>query len=388
MPEKDKLVTYEKIRQHMEEESIFSRLSFYVKVWVYSVFLLFIFFGIFNFQLNSNKPTINTTYANHIGKILTSTGDFQILENGKTIKWNLIKKWSILKIDKNSHLTIQVNNWIKLYVVWPAKIKFDNYSINKEDIYLINMIDWHYLTVKSNSAKDKIVIKSDYLNIQSNDQFIDLKYEKSSNITVIENNWGNIIVQKNEKVLSLDSKEKLIILPDNDIQHIKNIFSDNYKKYQLVWSGYIKEVITADEAKRLSNILEKRNVIIATWKFVLWKLNKDKKWEESWKKSLIKIIQITYDILWIKIPKLLKQKIQTNQITAIDMQNLLDYLLSEIEKKYVIPADLVQRLKVILAYLVIVEKIQHKTNQTFSNLSHLVNYLKLDDKYKKMLLKF
>jgi len=32
MPEKDKLVTYEKIRQHMEEESIFSRLSFYVKV--------------------------------------------------------------------------------------------------------------------------------------------------------------------------------------------------------------------------------------------------------------------------------------------------------------------------------------------------------------------
>jgi len=70
------------------------------------------------------------------------------------------------------------------------------------------------------------------------------------------------------------------------------------------------------------------------------------------------------------------------------MQNLLDYLLSEIEKKYVIPADLVQRLKVILAYLVIVEKIQHKTNQTFSNLSHLVNYLKLDDKYKKMLLKF
>lgn len=388
MPEKDKLITYEKIRQHIENESIFSRLSFYAKLVVYSIFLLFIFFGIFNFQLPSNKPAINTTYANYIGKIITSTGGFQILENGKVIEWNLIKKWSILKVNKNSHLTIQVNEWIKLYIIGPAKIKFDSYSVNKEDIYLINMIDWHYLTVKSNLAKDKIVIKSDYLNIQSNDQFIDLKYEKSSNVTIIENNWWNIIVQKNEKVLSLDSKEKLIILADNDVQHIKDIFSDNYKKYQLMWSGHIKEVITADKVKKLSNILEKRNVIIATWKFVLWKLNKDKKWEESWKKSLIKIIQITYNILWIEIPRLLKQKIQTNQITTIDMQNLIDYLLSEIEKKYVIPADLVQRLKVILAYLVIVEKIQHKTNQTFSNLSHLVNYLKLDDKYKKMLLKF
>jgi hypothetical protein len=50
------------------------------------------------------------------------------------------------------------------------------------------MVDGDYLTVKSNSAKDKIVIKSKFLNIESNDKFIDLKYEKKKYATIIENN--------------------------------------------------------------------------------------------------------------------------------------------------------------------------------------------------------
>jgi hypothetical protein len=54
----------------------------------------------------------------------------------------------------------------------------------------------------------------------------------------------------------------------------------------------------------------------------------------------------------------LETKIQNNQITVIDLQNLIDYLLTEIENKYVIPDQFVKRLKVILAYLVIVEKVK------------------------------
>jgi hypothetical protein len=83
----------------------------------------------------------------------------------------------------------------------------------------------------------------------------------------------------------------------------------------------------------------------------------------------------------------LETKIQNNQITVIDLQNLIDYLLTEIENKYVIPDQFVKRLKVILAYLVIVEKVKVQPGQ-IKNLSSLVNYLKLDRKYKKMLLSF
>jgi hypothetical protein len=95
------------------------------------------------------------------------------------------------------------------------------------------MVDGDYLTVKSNSAKDKIIIRSNFINIESNDKFIDLKYEKKGYATIIENNGGNIIIKNKSKVLSLDKQEKLIVLPHDDINHIKNIFSDNYKKYQL-----------------------------------------------------------------------------------------------------------------------------------------------------------
>jgi len=61
MPDKDKLVVFERVRWQIERESIFKRVSFYTKVWVYSIFLMFIFFGMFyhqnnfqNFQVEQN----------------------------------------------------------------------------------------------------------------------------------------------------------------------------------------------------------------------------------------------------------------------------------------------------------------------------------------------
>jgi hypothetical protein len=62
----------------------------------------------------------------------------------------------------------------------------------------------------------------------------------------------------------LDKQEKLIMLPNDEIDHIKNIFSDNYKKYQLTSKGTIKEVITSKQITQLSNILNKTAVILAT----------------------------------------------------------------------------------------------------------------------------
>ncbi len=387
MPEIDKLVVYERIRSQIEKESIFKKLSFYVKISIYSFFLLFIFFWLF-YKHNKIYKT-NITYADYIGKIITSTWNFKILDKWNFIVSNIIRKWDILQVSKTAHLTIQVNKWIKIYIIWPAKLEFNSYSYTDwKDIYVLNMLDWDYLTVKSNSAKDKIVIKSKYINIESDDKLIDLKYKKKWNATIIENNWWNLIIKNKSKILSLEKQEKLIFLPNNDINHIKDIFSDNYKKYQLTASWNIKEVITSKKINQLSNILERKRVIIAIWKFVLWKLNNDKLWYTSWKKQIIQIIENTYNVLWLKIQNLLKVKIKWNQATIVDLENLIDNLIVKIEAKYIIPKSFITRLKVMLAYLVIVEKIKTKKWQSFLNLSDLINYLKLDPKYKKMLLRF
>jgi len=40
------------------------------------------------------------------------------------------------------------------------------------------MLDGNYISVTSNSPSDKILLKSNVLNIESNDKLVDLKYEK------------------------------------------------------------------------------------------------------------------------------------------------------------------------------------------------------------------
>lgn len=393
MSEKDKLLVYENIRWRIENESIFTRFSFYAKVAVYSLFLLFIFFWFFyspsykvaeGVKVSSNS---NSVIADYVGKIITSTGDFKIYQSGKEIKTNIIRDGDILEISKKSNLTIQVNSWINLYVVWPAKIKLWKYeNYDWKDVYVLNMLDGDYLTVKSNIAKDKIVIKSKYLNIESDDKEIDLKYVKKWNATIIENNWWDVIIKNNKKIFTLWKKEKLIF-SDSDRQLIQNIFNDNYKKYQLTSSG-LKIVPTSNQINRLSHILDRKLVIIAVWKYVLWKLNNDINWYESWKKQLINIIINTYNVLGIKIPSLIKVKLNSNQIDIADLESLLDSLLMQISSKYVIPNQFIERLKVILAYLVLVEKVKIPKWKTIPNLSYLLDYIKLAPEYKKKMLTF
>jgi hypothetical protein len=74
------------------------------------------------------------------------------------------------------------------------------------------MLDGDYLSVKSNSKKDKILIKSKYLAIQSDDKLVDVKYKKDGAAMIVENNGGNILVKNDDKVLTLNKQEKLIVL--------------------------------------------------------------------------------------------------------------------------------------------------------------------------------
>ncbi len=395
MPEQDKLLVFDNIRTQISQQSIFTKISFYSKVWVYTVFLLFIFFGLFlnNKQLSNNlkvENNANVVNADYIGKVIKYDWNYKILDEGTEVKTWVLKKWSILILNNNTKITLWINKWIKLHLLWPAKIQFTSYKNDQNKIiYVVNMLDGNYLSVKSNSPKDKIIIKSNYFNIESNDRIIDLKYTKKWWASIIENNGWNILVKKADKIISLKNNEQLVILWKDSLNYIKNIFNSKYKQYQIDNNWNLKTVISSEKIKELWNILNKDMVIIAIWRYVLWKLNHNDIWINYGKKNTIQILLNVYNLFWLKIPVLLKSEINNPlNLSLSDEELLVDNLIQKINAKYIMPEEYIKRLKVMLAYLVILDKMRIKSWMVFHNLSDLVNYLQLDYKYKKMLLTF
>lgn len=392
MREEDKLLVFGEIKNKIQRQSIFSRVFFYTKISVYSLVVFFVMFGMFiqtNHKQNGNliiENDANTVNADYIWKVIKSNWEFTIIDNKSN---KLIKKWDIVSLSEKSNITLKVNEWITLYLVWPAKLKLDYYvDSDGKKVYTLNMLDGDYITVKSNSINDNIILKSDLINIESNDKFIDLKYEKKWNAMIVENNGWNVLIKNDNSIYSLKKEEK-IILWDENIETIKDILKDDYRKYSVdnkTWE--IKVILRSRTITQIDNMLEKKNTIVAVWKYILWKTNNDNVWENEWKKQLIKIIENIYNILDIDIPKLLKNKISSNDIDIKDLQNLVDNLINEINKNYILLDQYVNRLKVILSYLVIVDRLNIKEWVYFENLSSLVNHLKIDKKYKEMLLKF
>ncbi len=395
MPEQDKLLVFDNIRTEISQQSIFTKISFYSKVWVYTVFLLFIFFGLFvnNKQISNNlkvENTANVVNADYIWKVVRYNWNYKILDNWTEIETWILSKWSILILNNGTNITLWINKWIKLHLLWPAKIQFTSYKNDQNKIiYVVNMLDGNYLTVKSNSEKDKIIIKSSYFNIESNDKIIDLKYTKKWWASIIENNGWNIIIRKKDRIIPLKNNEQLVILWKDSLDYIKNIFTSKYKQYQIDNNWNLRTVISSNKIKALWNILDKKMVIIAVWKYVLWKLNHNDTWINYGKKNTVQILINVYHIFNLKIPSLLKSTIDKPlTLTLSDEELLVDSLIQKINAKYIIPAEYTNRLKVVLAYLVILDKMKIKPWVEFHNLSDLVNYLQLDYRYKKMLLTF
>jgi len=395
MPEQDKLVVFDDIKTKISQESIFTRVSFYSKVWIYTVFLLFVFFWLFYYDSDLSKWLVQQNQANlvnadYIWKVLKFNWNYKVYYKGNIVNTNILKKWSVLVLSNDTNISLWINKWIKLHLLWPAKIQFNSY-INQDwlCIYIINMLDWNYLSVKSNSNKDKIIIKSNYFNIESNDNLVDLKYTKKGGASLIENNWWNILVKKKNNIVPLWNNEQLVILWKDSINYIKNIFSSKYKQYQIDNNWKLKTVITAEQVKKLWYLLNRNNVIMSVWKYVLWKLNNDNRWLRFGKTQTIQTILNVYNFFGFKLPDLVKWQIQNPlSLSLSDEELLVDNLIHKINDNYIIPKEYIVRLKVILAYLVILDKMKINKNLKFDNLSSLVNYLKLDVHYKKILLTF
>ena len=383
--DEQKLLIFDDVKSQITRESIFTRFSFYVKVSVYSLILVFLFSGIFlDFQnkVSDNveiDTKVNTVQADFIWKVIQSDWVFEIYDNNKKLDTNLIRKWNTVVLKDNSYVKVAINEWIKVYLLWPAKISVDlEKSENWKDIYILNVIDWDYITLKSNSDKDKIVLKSKYLNIESNDKNIDIKYEEKKGVSIVENNGGSIIIKNKDKIIPLDKQEKLIVLNDDDKKYIESLFSDDYTKYQLSdWN--LKKVISSNDLKVFDTLLDKEAVILSVWQYVLWKINNNSLLSVWWWKQLYNTAKTLYKVLGRDFDKPYSDK---------NLEKVLTKLLNRLEGSYILPDVYIQRLKVMLAYVIIVNKVNIPKWRKFNSLSSFVNYLKISDVYKRMLLKF
>jgi len=385
--DEQKLLIYDEIKEHIGKQSIFSKVSFYVKVAMYSFILLFLFSGLFfNFQSKKNitenvvvekniQP--NIVKADYIAKVIQSKWDFQIFDNNKLLKTNVLWNGNTIVLKDNSYVKLSINQWAKAYLLWPAKIKIKKYK----NTYILNVIEWDYITVKSNSNEDKIIIKSKLLNIEQKGKNIDIKYQDKDGVKIVENNGAVVLVENKWKSINLKEKEKLILLDAKEQKYIENLLSDDYKNYQLN-NGKLKIILSVWELQAIDNILSREYTMLSVGKYVLWKVNHNQGLENKWKKELINNIIKLYDLLEIKV------NIDKTNLSNDYLKQLLTNLINEINQKYVLPDTYLMRLKVMLSYVVILEKINLNQWRKFSSLSDFVNSLKLDKKYKKILLQF
>jgi len=384
----DKFLIFNDIKTAIDRKSIFSKFSFYMRVWVYSLFLFFIFWGLFlnfnkkisdNIKLETNS---NIVQASYIWKVIKSKWNFEIYDNNKKLDTNIINNWNTIVLQNNSYVKVKINEGVQMYLLWPAKLKIYAKNTFWKTSYIMNVIDGDYITIKSNSKKDKIILKSKFLNIESNDKNIDIKYKKQWWVDVVENNWWEIIVKNRNKTITLSNKEKAIILSDNDKKYIKDLF-DDYKKYQISTNGDVKVVLSTRQIKKIWTILNRENMILAVWKLVLWKFNNNTKLRIEWELQVKYIVVNLYNFFEKD-----NAIVDITKLSLKDTENIIKRMLFELNKKYVLPDIYITRLKVLLSYIYIVDMAKIKNEQKFNTLSDVINYLKLDDKYKKVLLNF
>ena len=396
-----RLLIFEKVSSDITKQSIFTRFSFYAKVWVYSIFLFFLFLGIFlpNFKNNFSDLTKNVSvntkngnnivYADYIWKVISSKWKFQIYDDWKLINWTKFKKWNVIVLKDNSYIKALIDGNINVYLVWPAKVQLNSYQQEKwKLVYVLNVLDGNYLTVKSNDSDNKIIIKSKYFNIESDKKLVDLVYKEKEWVNIVENNGSDILIKNDNKTLKL-SKQEAIVLSNSEKSYIENLFADNYTKYALTQSWDLKKILSSNDIKKVGQTLDRTKIILATWRYVLWKVNNDQQMENDWLKSMIDITLDAYSKLGLALPVDIVKTLTSNRYSVDLEKELLINLIKQIDKKYILPNVYPQRLKIMLAYIIISEKVKQKyPNKKFKNLSQILNHLKIDKKYKKILLRF
>lgn len=411
--DQQKLAIYEQFLQKSWRFSLFKKISFYSKIWVYTIFIVFLSYSLYIPHINNSwvsdiKKMIwiewdysissSLVSADYVWKILKTDWFFEVIKDWDVFDTDLISSWDIVNLFDWSWMEFEVTTWTYWRIEWPS-----SFSINLiEDYYYINLLSWDYFKFSSNEiSNDNLIIVSEEFHIQAKDSsfwlnlLITSEWEKKT----IENSWSEVIISNSEtneelsvmwnSLVQIDEETRILIeikklvdeIVSNDLWfefelEIDDFWSNNNNLEDIdnnstivdnIWNDTIsnissildwwKRVLSVDKFEKLKNATHvsflKRDLENLVLHYLNWNTSA---YHISYDNFYSKIIQL----YWIFDFEIYSELIHIqNNISSKSIDNIvviLDQLISRLSKEYYIPDVYMKRLKVLLAWSVILRE--------------------------------
>lgn len=290
-PDDLKTRIYNDILSKKDRNFLFSRMSFYHKVWIYFVFsllLLISFYATYLVQPQNNAKIAkiwsgfilqenpsewkNLAKANTVWKIIEAIWEIKIIKNWQESPSNIINHWDNILLLNNAQLKFEVSSGTIAFIKWPAEFRLEYiWENNWLKNYAIELISWDYFEVLENNTQDNnLIIKTQNFELESqktNDS-MNIKILWEWDKKIIENKWWAVVVKKivnNKKVFSaiktnqkaqVDEEVKII----EEIKQIKNELKTN----QISWTYSLTGVLNSTDMSDISGITWEHTVTYQT----------------------------------------------------------------------------------------------------------------------------
>jgi len=412
LDESQKMAIFEEFIEKSYRQSFLKRWSFYVKVWVYTVLIVFFIYSFFpiifyqswkpnvvvtkiesitwgvyletKFSDAENKTTItnvNKVFAKDVGKIVYAKWDFVILRKWKSIKTDKLLNWDYVVLSVWTDLKFKLNNWLYWKISWPAKLQIQ--YISWQGVYIINLLKWKYSQFSAQIFSWAIKLKSDDIVISpiTNKNF-NIKIVQQKKKKIIENVWkAPIVLEKVDKKVKKTLKAKEVAKVNGDIKIyklIQDIKKGNIKTETKLstWVDVnildetMKLVPSVEQIKSLTQILYSKFIS----KDILNLINYyGKNWEDIAIKNLMYRILRIYKIFDLKIDsEILKAKIKSWKYDIDDLFLVLDQLISKLQESYYLEPSFVVKLKKLEAWILLLKKGFINTDLKYKSLQEVL----------------
>jgi hypothetical protein len=436
LSDSQKMAIFEKFVEKTYKKSLLRSVSFYFKIWVYTVLIVFFLFSFFpfifyktssNFSAKTtkitsiksvttwvyienvgkkvNKKSLNTAFANYIWKIIYAKWNFSIIRSWSVIKTDKIFQWDYLLLDKYSYLKFSINSGVIAVIKWPAKLNifYDKFSRK----YIINLIDWKFFNLSGSlNSWGSVEVKSQDLIVEPKDKKdINFKIvENNKKVKFVENEWkAPILVKKISKKKAI----KKVVLPNqkvevnDEIKLIKNLKKqiESWKlsktvniswdnTYNVLVMSSTKVVPTEDQMSSFKILIYPSFVRKDIYNLVYYYLKGNKSaYNIALKNIFVRILKI-YKTFGLKIDsEILRAKIKWWNYNLDDLFLIVDQLISKLNNRfYILPEDIFV-LKKIEGWIIILknQKFGSFSDEKISSLEQILKVLKLG-KFKSKLL--
>lgn len=403
LSEENKLKIYNNFVLKKNKKYSYSRISFYLKVSVYTFILIFLinslYLPIWNSTIDNEElqvtnvwtwfvtvskieTNLNVVKADYIGDIIEAQWNIIIKKDWKEFETDVIYNWNTVLLENDAAIKFTVNSWSMASIEWPAEFSvFFIWKIEWVDNYVINLIYWKYLEIKKEEKSN------DNIFIQTNDFLIEWWNNSEMNFTIesrweeqiVENKWWDIMITKlinNKEIKSEVKKNEIAKIDDDEIKLIKEIEQkikkwdisisynmDSWKNINDSWEFEIntsklleyetKNILSKSDNLKIKNYLNANFLMKDIKNIVLFYL----KWDKNSYNLSYRNLQTRLVKIW-NILNLDNNLKKYKWYEIVKLRSFVEILLSKMNEGYYMPEKYLNRLEVLKTWLILLENIQ------------------------------